>query len=72
MVSAVGTLKGPLHGGANEEAMKLILKFKDPDEAERGVMEMLSRKEKITMRAAALTLGIKRVHEAKKIRGLFP
>jgi glutamate dehydrogenase (NAD(P)+) len=32
----------------------------------------LSRKEKISMRAAALTLGIKRVHEAKKTRGLFP
>jgi glutamate dehydrogenase (NAD(P)+) len=32
----------------------------------------LSRKEKISMRAAALTLGIKRVHEAKKARGLYP
>jgi glutamate dehydrogenase (NAD(P)+) len=32
----------------------------------------LSRKQKISMRAAALTLGIKRVQEAKKIRGLFP
>lgn len=32
----------------------------------------LSRKEKISMRAAALTLGIKRVHDAKKLRGLFP
>jgi glutamate dehydrogenase (NAD(P)+) len=31
-----------------------------------------SMKEKISMRAAALTLGIKRVHEAKKVRGLFP
>jgi glutamate dehydrogenase (NAD(P)+) len=32
----------------------------------------LSRKQKISMRLAALTLGIKRVHEAKKTRGLFP
>jgi len=32
----------------------------------------LSRKQKIPMRRAALTLGIKRVHEAKRIRGLFP
>lgn len=47
VVAAVGTLKGPLHGGANEEAMKLILQFKTPDEAETGVMEMLARKEKI-------------------------
>lgn len=32
----------------------------------------MSRKEKISMRLAALSLGIKRVQEAKKIRGLFP
>jgi glutamate dehydrogenase (NAD(P)+) len=32
----------------------------------------LSRKQKLSMRLAALTLGIKRVQEAKKVRGLFP
>ena len=32
----------------------------------------LSRKQKISMRLAALSLGIKRVQEAKRIRGLFP
>ena len=32
----------------------------------------LSRKQKISMRMAALSLGIQRVQEAKKIRGLFP
>ena len=32
----------------------------------------LSRKQKISMRLAALSLGVKRVHEAKRIRGLFP
>jgi glutamate dehydrogenase (NAD(P)+) len=32
----------------------------------------LSRKQKISMRMAALSLGIKRVQEAKRIRGLFP
>ena len=32
----------------------------------------LSRKQKISMRLAALTIGIKRVQEAKRIRGLFP
>ena len=31
-----------------------------------------SRKNNVTMRTAALALGIKRVHEAKKMRGLFP
>jgi glutamate dehydrogenase (NAD(P)+) len=32
----------------------------------------LSRKNKISMRKAALSLGIKRVHDAKRTRGLFP
>jgi glutamate dehydrogenase (NAD(P)+) len=32
----------------------------------------LSRKQNISMRLAALSLGIKRVREAKRIRGLFP
>jgi glutamate dehydrogenase (NAD(P)+) len=32
----------------------------------------LSRQQKISMRLAALSLGIKRVHEAKQLRGLFP
>jgi glutamate dehydrogenase (NAD(P)+) len=31
-----------------------------------------SRKEKIPMRLAAMSLGVKRVQEAKKVRGLFP
>jgi glutamate dehydrogenase (NAD(P)+) len=32
----------------------------------------LSRKQKVSMRMAALSVGIRRVQEAKKIRGLFP
>jgi glutamate dehydrogenase (NAD(P)+) len=32
----------------------------------------LVKKEKLTLRQAALSLGIKRVHEARKLRGLFP
>lgn len=47
IVSAIGTLRGPLHGGANEEAMKLITSFKTPEQAERGVKDMLAKKEKI-------------------------
>lgn len=47
IVSAIGTLRGPLHGGANEEAMRLISSFKTPDQAEKGVKEMLANKQKI-------------------------
>ncbi|ROT99618.1 2-methylcitrate synthase [Marinobacter sp. R17] len=47
VTGAIGTLRGPLHGGANEAAMALIQKFQTPDEAEQGLMGMLERKEKI-------------------------
>lgn len=47
VTGAIGTLRGPLHGGANEAAMELIQKFQSADEAEKGVMGMLERKEKI-------------------------
>ena len=47
IVTAIGTLRGPLHGGANEAAMELIERFKSPDEAEAGLRKMLQDKEKI-------------------------
>lgn len=47
ITSAIGTLSGPLHGGANEEAMRLINLFKTPEQATAGVEEMLAKKEKI-------------------------
>ena len=47
VTGAIGTLRGPLHGGANEAAMALVQRFKTPDEAREGVKAMLGRKEKI-------------------------
>lgn len=47
VTGAIGALRGPLHGGANEAAMELIQKFKTPEAAAKGVREMLARKEKI-------------------------
>ncbi|CDZ79285.1 2-methylcitrate synthase [Legionella massiliensis] len=47
ITSAIGTLRGPLHGGANEAAMELIEQFKSPDEAEHRLMDMLAAKAKI-------------------------
>jgi 2-methylcitrate synthase len=44
---AIGALRGPLHGGANEAAMELIQKFNSPEEATAGVHGMLERKELI-------------------------
>ncbi|BCA95541.1 citrate synthase [Legionella antarctica] len=47
ITSAIGTLRGPLHGGANEAAMELIERFRSPDEAETELKKMLANKEKI-------------------------
>ena len=47
ITAAIGTLRGPLHGGANEAAMRLIDRFQTPDEAERAILEALSKKERI-------------------------
>lgn len=47
VVGAIGALRGPLHGGANEQAMALIQTFSGPDDAERGLKQMMANKEKI-------------------------
>lgn len=43
----IGALRGPLHGGANEAAMALIERFSSPEEAERGVKQLLAEKQLI-------------------------
>jgi 2-methylcitrate synthase/citrate synthase II len=47
VTSACGTLKGPLHGGANEESMKMLDEIGTPDRAEKWMMEALAQKKKI-------------------------
>ncbi|MFI4861137.1 MAG: 2-methylcitrate synthase [Phycisphaerales bacterium JB063] len=47
ITGAIGTLRGPLHGGANEAAMALIEPLQNADEAERYIMGALARKDKI-------------------------
>jgi 2-methylcitrate synthase len=47
ITGAIGSLRGPLHGGANEAAMELIEKFDSVDAAVEGLKGMLERKEKI-------------------------
>jgi 2-methylcitrate synthase len=44
VTGAIGALRGPLHGGANEAAMELIEQFKTPDDAEKGLLEMMAAK----------------------------
>jgi citrate synthase len=50
VVAAIGTLKGPLHGGANAEVMKMLLDFgatATADRVDAAVRARLARKEKI-------------------------
>ncbi|WP_373533569.1 citrate/2-methylcitrate synthase [Vampirovibrio sp.] len=47
LVAAIGTLKGPLHGGANEEAMKMLQEVGTPENAEAWVIDALATKKKI-------------------------
>jgi citrate synthase len=47
MTGAIAALKGPLHGGANEEAMKMLEEVGAPENAEAYVRDRLQRKEKI-------------------------
>jgi citrate synthase len=47
ITSAIGALKGPLHGGANQDVIKLLLEAGTPDGAVAKVKEMLAQKKKI-------------------------
>ena len=47
IIGAIGALRGPLHGGANEAAMDMIEQWSSPGEAEDAILGMLGRKETI-------------------------
>ena len=47
ITGAIGTLRGPLHGGANAAAMEMIEKFNSREEAAESVRQMLYNKKKI-------------------------
>lgn len=47
ITSAIGALKGPLHGGANEQVMAMLEKVGEVDKAEEFILNALSNKEKI-------------------------
>ncbi|MEJ2215212.1 MAG: citrate/2-methylcitrate synthase [Gemmatimonadota bacterium] len=47
VTSAIGTLKGPLHGGANQRVMHMLEEIGEPENAEAWVHDALDRNEKI-------------------------
>ena len=46
--SAIGALKGPLHGGANQDVMKMLLEIAEPDKVLPYLNEALAQKRKIS------------------------
>jgi citrate synthase len=47
ITGAIGTLKGPLHGGANERALEVLLSVGSADQANKWIHDALARKERI-------------------------
>src|SRR5207244_6937025 len=47
ITSAIGALKGPLHGGANEQGMLMVDKTKDPAKAEAWIKKAIADKARI-------------------------
>jgi len=47
ITSAIGTLSGPLHGGANEQVMRMLLKIGEVDKASAYIQGALDRHERI-------------------------
>jgi len=47
VVSGIGALKGPLHGGANEQVMLMVDKIKDPAKAEGWIKKAMADKARL-------------------------
>lgn len=46
-VAGIGALKGPLHGGANEQVMHMMLEIEDPAKAKDWMLDALAQKKKV-------------------------
>lgn len=46
-VAGIGALKGPLHGGANEQVMHMMIEIADPAKAEQWMLDALAAKKKV-------------------------
>ena len=48
VTSGIGALKGPLHGGANEAVMRMLLKIGEPSKVDAAIHEIFEKKQKIS------------------------
>ena len=66
VAGAIGSLKGPLHGGANEQVMYMMLEIEDPNKAKDWVLKALKEKRKIMgFGHRVYKKGDSRVHQMK-------
>jgi len=71
IVAAIGALKGPLHGGANEKVMDILKEAGGPATAEKWVRAALARKERVmgfghrVYKAGDVRAGILKVYAKK-------
>jgi len=47
ITAAIGSLRGPLHGGANEAAMAMLEQYESPEQARSDILHKLEAKDKI-------------------------
>ena len=47
ITAAIAALKGPLHGGANEQVMRMIKEIEEPSRARDYIVNRLNKKEKV-------------------------
>lgn len=47
VTAAIGALSGPLHGGANEQVIRMLLRINEPDRTESYISDALERKERV-------------------------
>ncbi|MDQ3196510.1 MAG: 2-methylcitrate synthase, partial [Pseudomonadota bacterium] len=45
LTGAIGALRGPKHGGANEAAFEIMNRYRDPDDAEKDISKRVANKE---------------------------
>jgi 2-methylcitrate synthase len=71
-VGGIGALKGPLHGGANEQVMHMMLSIDDPKTAEQWMLDALASKKKVMgFGHRVYKRGDSRVPTMKKYAGIL-
>ena len=73
ITSAIGTLKGPLHGGANEGVIDMLLEIGEEDKVDAWVADKMAKKKRSWASATAFTrFSIRAPRTSKRWRSSSP